>query len=68
VAGAGWPNSGSSPRVLAGEGYGGDLGTLGASFGRSAGAVVAPASGAPAASECGRRGCCSRRAGRAWSW
>jgi hypothetical protein len=44
VAGAGWPNSGGSPRVLAGEGYGGDLGTLGAWFGRSAGAVVAPAS------------------------
>jgi hypothetical protein len=47
--------------LAAGEGRGGGLGLLGARFGVLDRAEVAPASGAPAASECGRCGCRSRR-------
>jgi hypothetical protein len=58
---------GPCARLLAGEGREKGLGASGARFGHLAGTVVAPASGAPAASESGRRGCRSRRAGLAWS-
>jgi hypothetical protein len=68
----GWPADAgcsipvSSPPDLAGEGRDKGLGASGARFRHLAGTVVAPASGAPAARESGRRGCCSRRAGLAW--
>jgi hypothetical protein len=55
--GAGCRNSASSPAFLAGRGRGKGLGANGARFGHLAGTVVAPASGAPAASESGHRGC-----------
>jgi hypothetical protein len=48
----------SSPALAAGERLGRGLGTSGGRFGHLAGMVVAPASGAPAARESGRRGCC----------
>jgi hypothetical protein len=51
LAGAGEPNSGKVRRGLAGEGWGGGLGTSGARFGHLAGTVVAPASSSPAARE-----------------
>jgi hypothetical protein len=69
VADAGWTNSGEVRRGLAGEGLGRGLGALGAWFGASDRAVAAPASGSPAASECGRRSLCCGAAEprRGWS-
>jgi hypothetical protein len=51
LAGAGEPNPASSPPGLAGDGLGRGLGTLGARFGALDRAVVAQASGSPAARE-----------------
>jgi hypothetical protein len=66
-----WPaRAGQIPamrrRIPAGEGKGG---ALGAWFGALDRAVAAPASGSPAASECGRRGLCCGAAEphRGWS-
>jgi hypothetical protein len=64
-AGAGGEIPARPARFLAGEWLGKGLGLLGAWFGCLDGVEVAPASGSPAARGSGRRGCCSRRAGRA---
>jgi hypothetical protein len=61
-------DSGELAALAAGGRLGRGLGTREGRFRHLAGPVVAPASGAPAASECGRRGCRSRRAGRARFW
>jgi hypothetical protein len=64
-AGAGCSIPASSPALAAGGRLGRGLGVREGRFRCLAGPVVAPASGAPAARESGRRGCRSRSAGRA---